>query len=177
MFNGNAMRYVRPEMVEATIKVLGSWTPFMVCCIFDRTTVILKDFTLNRRFCFVHWKTLFFQFFEKCHVGSNSPTCKPCSRASVRSPIKGITSLKLVDSTMYSTSMVDMAVIICIFDAQVTGAPANWMIHPNLDLDVIGSIWASAWHQFPAKSASTQQSKCHSLLGCIIRPLSRVASK
>ena len=110
-------------------------------------------------------------------LGGKSPTCKPCSHASVRSPIKGMTSLRLVDSAMYSASVVDMAVIVYIFDAQVMGAPAIWTIQPDRNLDVIGSIWASAWRQFPAKSASTKQSKCQSLLGCIIKPLSRVARR
>ena len=46
MLDGNAMRYVGPEVVEATIKVLGSWPPFMVRSNFNCTTVILKDLTL-----------------------------------------------------------------------------------------------------------------------------------
>ena len=46
MLDGNAMRYVGPEVVEATVKVLGSFTPFMVRSNFDRTTAILKDITL-----------------------------------------------------------------------------------------------------------------------------------
>ena len=46
MLDANAMRYVGPEVVEATTKVLGPWPPFMVRSNFDRTTVILKDFTL-----------------------------------------------------------------------------------------------------------------------------------
>ena len=46
MLDGNAMWFVGPEVVEATIKVLDSWPPFMVCSNFDRTTVILKDLTL-----------------------------------------------------------------------------------------------------------------------------------
>ena len=60
---------------------------------------------------------------------------------------------------MYSASVVDMAVMVCIFDAHVMGAPANRTIQPDRDLAVMGSICASAWRQFPAKSASTQQSK------------------
>ena len=105
-------------------------------------------------------------------LGGKSPTGKPCSHASMRSPIEGMTSLRLVDSAMYSASVVDMAAIVCIFDAQVIGAPANRTIHPDHDLDVMGSIWTSAWRQFPAKSASTQQSKCQSLLGCVRIPRS-----
>ena len=34
-----------------------------------------------------------------------------------------------------------MAVVVCIFDAQVMGAPANHMIQPDRDLDIIGSMW------------------------------------
>ena len=67
MLDGNAMRYVGPEVVEATIKVLGSWMTFMVGSNFDHTTVILKDLTLYRCFCFIHRKTLFFQFFQQYH--------------------------------------------------------------------------------------------------------------
>ena len=72
---------------------------------------------------------------------------------------------------MYSTSVVDKAVMVCILDAQVMGAPAKQTIQPKRDLEVIGSTWASFWCQFPVKSASTQQSKCHHLLGRIISPL------
>ena len=46
MLYRNTMRYVGPEVVEAAIKVLGSWPPFMVHSNVDRTTVILKDLTL-----------------------------------------------------------------------------------------------------------------------------------
>ena len=41
---------------------------------------------------------------------------------------------------MYSASMVDNAVIVCILDAQVMGAPAKCTIQLDQDLDVIGSI-------------------------------------
>ena len=77
----------------------------------------------------------------------------PCALASVRSPISGMTSLKLVESAIYSASVVDMAVMVCILDAHLMGAPANCMTQPDRDLDVIGSMCASAWRQFPAKSA------------------------
>ena len=82
-----------------------------------------------------------------------------------------MTSLKLVERAMYSASVVDNAVIAFILDAQVMGAPAKQTIQLEHDLDVIGSMWASFWHQLPAKSALTQQSKCHCLLGQIISPL------
>ena len=113
----------------------------------------------------------------QCILGGKSSMRKPCARASMRSPINGMTSLRPVESVMYSTSLVDMAVIVCILDARVMGAPAKCMSQPDRDLVVIGSMCASAWCQFPAKSASTQQSKCQSFLGCIINPLSRIASR
>ena len=72
---------------------------------------------------------------------------------------------------MYSASVVDNAVMVCILDAQVMGAPAKQTIQPEQDLEVIGSTWASL------KSASTQQSKCHCLLGWIISPLSHEARR
>ena len=75
---------------------------------------------------------------------------------------------------MYSASVVDRAVIVCILDAQVIGAPAKRTIHPDLDLAVMGSTWASLWRQLPEKSASTQQSKCQGVLGLMIKPLSQV---
>ena len=113
----------------------------------------------------------------QCILGGKSSMLTPCARASVRSPISGITSLRLEESAMYSASVVDMAVMVCILDAQVMGAPAKRTIHPKRDLAVIGSLCASAWRQFPAKSASTQQSNCLDLLGCMIMPLSCVASR
>ena len=78
---------------------------------------------------------------------------------------------------MYSASVVDKAVIVCILDAQVMGAPAKQTIQPDLDLDVMGSAWASECHQFPVKSVSTQQSRCQCDLGWIMSPLSCVAKR
>ena len=78
--------------------------------------------------------------------GGNSLTHNPCSRASLSSPIKGMTSLKLVDRAMYSGSVDAMGVMVCISDAQVMGAPVNRTIQPGRDLEVIGSMI-----QFPPK--------------------------
>ena len=75
--------------------------------------------------------------------GGRSWSCSPFLRVSLRMPINGMTSLTLVDSAMYSAYVVDRAVIVCILDAQVMGAPAKWMTQPDQDLDVMGSIWAS----------------------------------
>ena len=86
-------------------------------------------------------------------------------------------SLKLVERAMYSASVVDSAVIVCILEAQMMGATANQTTQPELDLDVIGSLWVSCWHQLPAKLASTQHSKCLRSLGRTSSPLSRVANK
>ena len=113
----------------------------------------------------------------QCILGRKSSMLIPCARASVRSPINGMTSLRLVESSMYSASVVDMAVMVCILDAHVMGVPAKRTIHPECDLAVIGSMCASSWLQFPVKSASTCQSNCLVLLGCMIMPLSRVASR
>ena len=78
---------------------------------------------------------------------------------------------------MYSASAVDIAVIVCILEAQVMGAPAKRMSQPDRDLDVIGSLWASHFRQLPAKSASTQQSNCQMSVGWIINPLSLVLKR
>ena len=94
----------------------------------------------------------------QCTSGGKSSMSTPCARASVRSPIRVITSLRLVDSAMYSASVVDMAVMVCILDAHVMVAPEKCTIQPERDLAIMGSLCASAWRQLPAKSASTQQS-------------------
>ena len=99
--------------------------------------------------------------------GGKNFTRRPCSVASFNMPIKGITSLKLVERAIYSASVVDSAVMVCILDAQGIGAPAKQMSHLDRDFDVIGSICMSLLSQFPAKSASTQHSKRRSSLGCI----------
>ena len=94
-------------------------------------------------------------------LGGKLVILTPCSVASLSIPIKGMTSLRLVDKVMYSASVVDKAVIACILDAQVIGAPAEQITHPEQDLAVIGSLWASLWPQLPEKSASTQHSKIY----------------
>ena len=86
----------------------------------------------------------------------------------------GITSLELVERAMYSASVIDIAVIVCILEAHVMGAPAKRTSQPECDLEVIGLTWASHCRQLPAKSASTQQSNCHISLGRMINPLSLV---
>ena len=73
---------------------------------------------------------------------------------------------------MYSASVVDIAVIVCILEAQMIGAPAKRTSQPECDFEVIGSMCALRCRQLPAKSVSTQQSTCHSLLGQISNPLS-----
>ena len=66
----------------------------------------------------------------------------------------GMTSLKLVERAMYSAPVVDIAVIVCILEAHVMGAPAKRTSQPDCDLDVMGSTWALHFRQLPAKSAS-----------------------
>ena len=46
----------------------------------------------------------------------------------------GITSLKLVERAMYSASVVDIAVMVCILEAYVIGAPAKRTSQPERDL-------------------------------------------
>ena len=71
----------------------------------------------------------------------------------------GITSLKRVERAIYSASVVDIAVIVCILEAHVMGAPAKRTSQPERDLEVIGSTWASHFRQLPTKSASTPSIK------------------
>ena len=109
--------------------------------------------------------------------GGMSLILTPCSMASLSMPISGMTSLRLVDRAIYSASVVDNAVIVCILDAHVIGTPAKRTIHPERDKAIIGSLWASCGHQLPEKSASTQHSKYLSSFGCMMSPLSFVANK
>ena len=70
MLDGNAMRYVGPEVVEATIKVLGSWLPFMVHS--NLITPLLSSKTLHCTDAFV------------------LSTGKPCSFNSSSNVMRGI---------------------------------------------------------------------------------------
>ena len=63
-----------------------------------------------------------------------------------------------VDRAMYSASVVVRAFSVCNLDTQVTGHPAYVMVHPECDLDVVGSVPAMLRSKPPAKSASTQHS-------------------
>ena len=103
MLDGNAMWYVGPEVVEAAIKVLGSWTPFMVCSNFDHTTVILKDLTLDR--CFV------------------LSTGKPCSFNSSSNVMRGLASQSAYDRPVYSLLVELSAISVCNWDFQIKGDP------------------------------------------------------
>ena len=66
-----------------------------------------------------------------------------------------MTSLRLVERAMYLPSVVDEAVIVCILDAQVMGAPAKRMTQPER----IWTSWGRYGHQndanFQCRSAST----------------------
>ena len=113
----------------------------------------------------------------QCTLGGRQSIVSPCSLASRSIPIMGMTSLKLVERAMYSASVVDIAVIVCILEAHVMGALAKRTSQPDRDLNVMGSMWASLFHQLPAKSASTQQSNCQMSLGRTINPLSLVCRR
>ena len=77
---------------------------------------------------------------------------------------------------MYSASVDDKAISVCIFDAHTMGHPPNVMAYPDLDFAVAGSTGAASLFHSPAWEASTQHSK-DVLLGCRMIPLSAVASK
>ena len=80
---------------------------------------------------------------------------KPLAFTSLMSPIRGTTSLKLMERATYSALVVDMAVIVCILDAQVMGHPVNCITYPAEDLVGIGSLAAYRGLQLHAESEST----------------------
>ena len=110
-------------------------------------------------------------------LGGKLSIWTPCSVASLSMPISGMASLRLVARAMYSASVVDNAVSVCILEAQVIGAPVKRTIQPKRDLDVIGSLWASRCRQLREKSASTQHSKYLRSFRQMRSPLSLVANK
>ena len=101
------------EMMERLVDVLGSRAYLGQSSKFECTTAVFKHSAVD------------------------------LGREVFQMPIKGITCLKLAERAMYSASVVDKAVIVCILDAQVIGALAKETIEPDLDLDVMGSTWAS----------------------------------
>ena len=98
------MLNILTEMVECLVDMFCALTHFQQASEFQCCTVVFENGTM--------------------HFGGMSLTFSPLSRASFRMPIKGMTSLRLIDSAMYSASVVDRAVIVFILDAQVMGAPA-----------------------------------------------------
>ena len=113
-------------MKERLVNMLGSWMYFWESSKLESTAVVFEH-------CAMHFRG---------QVVDLQPLL-PCSLASLSIPIMGITSLKLVERAMYSASVVDNAVMVCILDAQVMGTPAKQTIQPERNLDVIGSTWAS----------------------------------
>ena len=103
--------HVLTEVVVRLVYVLGSQAYLGETRQFQCSTIVFKN---------VH-----------CILGCKSSMLMPCARASVRSPINGMTSLRQVESAMYSASVVDMAVMVCILDAHVMGVLAKRTIHPN----------------------------------------------
>jgi len=88
----------------------------------------------------------------------------------------GNTSLMDCESAMYSASVVDNAISVCIFDVQCMGYPAYVIIYPILDLAEFGLSDAVLLFHSVACAASTQHS-IHSRFGLMINPLSLVANK
>ena len=58
-------------------------------------------------------------------LGGKLSSLTRCSVASLSIPISVMTSLRLVDRVMYSASMIDNAMIVCILEAHVIGAPVK----------------------------------------------------
>jgi hypothetical protein len=77
------------------------------------------------------------------------------------------------ESAMYSASVVDHAIFICIFDVQCIGHTAQVVRYPILDLAEQGSSDAVLLFHSEACAESTHQSM-PSWFGLIISPLSAV---
>ena len=77
-------------------------------------------------------------------------------------------------SSMNSGSVVLRAVLVCIFDVQISGQPAYLIMYPVLDFAVFLSMCTVSAFQFPLKFAS-QQSASELLVGSKIRPSDLVA--
>ena len=77
---------------------------------------------------------------------------------------------------MYSASVVDKAISVCIFEAQCIGHPAYLMIYPILDLAVLGSLLAVLLLHSDACAESTQHS-IPLLSGFMMIPLFFAASR
>ena len=73
-----------------------------------------------------------------------------------------------IDKAIYSTSVVDNVVCVCILDAHNIGHLVYVITQPVCDLLVVGSQWAVSGHQLPLKSTSAQQSNLQLLSGCKI---------
>jgi hypothetical protein len=77
---------------------------------------------------------------------------------------------------MYSASVVDKAISVCILEAQCMGHPAYLMAYPILDLAVPGSLVAVLLLHSDAIAESTQHSN-PLLSGYMMSPLSLVTSR
>jgi len=73
----------------------------------------------------------------------------PWSVASCSNHMMGITSLIDCERAMYSASVDDSAISVCILDAQWMGHPACVMMYPILDLAVFGSSIAPSQQTIP----------------------------
>ncbi len=87
----------------------------------------------------------------------------------------GSTSLIDSDSAMYSASVVDKAISVCILEAQCMGHPAYLITYPILDLAVQGSVLAVLLLYSDACAELTQHSN-PLFSGVMMSPLSLVAS-
>ena len=120
------------KMMEFGIDMFIPGTKLVNSCHFDRTTVILKNATMNFGIGFGDGKPITFHLFQYLHHVN-------CFQ----------------DNPMYSLSVELNAISVCSWDFQTIGQPAYMMKYPCREHAVSRSLNASSLSQLPAKSAST----------------------
>ncbi len=98
--------YFFPEVVIFNVQMLGPWPHFGNIGYFNGPCIVFKNLT--------HYSWLLV----------HNTTGTPISCASSNSHIMGITSLIACDRAIYSASVDDRAISVCILDAQCMGHPA-----------------------------------------------------
>ncbi len=94
----------------------------------------------------------------QCILGVAFSTGIPCCLVSSISHMIGNASLMAFANSMYSASVVDKAISVCIIDVQCMGHSAQLMMYPILDLSVLESVEAAFLFHSEACAASTQNS-------------------
>ena len=106
--------HVLPKMMVRLVDVFGPRPYFWKPGQFQGTAVVLKNCTVHFQRQIIHLKTML-----------------PCL---LEHPIMGMTYLKLVERAMYSASVLDIAVIVCILEAHMMGAPAKHFVEKSSPL-------------------------------------------